>query len=155
MKWIFVAVGLLLSLNGVCQIELKSTIQAKELLKGKWVLYEYCVYEANFCKKDSSSSIIFSSVIDETKIGYTLFERGIIKKEGTAGVYDFIKVRTSERYTLDNFLFSSDCALIISFLDSNHLCLLQNSYQGFAKHYKRDTAYNAKPTMLIKSDISR
>ena len=150
MKWLAVVSALFCSINVYGQVDLKSMDQTKKLIQGKWDLFEYCVYEANFSKKDSSSSIIFYSVANEDKVGYAIWEKGSIVKEGVARVYDNIKMRTADKYTLDNFLFSTDNALIISFLDENKLCLLQNSYQGFAKRYQRDTTYNAQPATPIK-----
>lgn len=147
MKWVMVVFISFISLSGYGQIELKSIEQTKELLEGKWNIYEYCVYEANYCKKDTSSSIIFQPIIGENKVRVTLLDNGVIKNESVVGVYDFIKVRTSDKYTLDNFLFSKEFALIVSFLDTNRLCLLQNSYQGYTKHYKRDTTYKVKPIL--------
>lgn len=152
MKWAILSIVLAFSLSGFSQIELKSINQTKELLQGKWDLYEYCVYEANFCKKDSSSSIIFNSVIGENKLRYTIIEKGVKKSEGLTGIYDFVKVRTSDKYSLDNFLYSNDFALVVSFLNENTLCLLQNSTQGYAKHYKRDTSYKNRPFLLKKSE---
>jgi hypothetical protein len=139
-------------MNSYSQIVLRTVNETKELIQGKWDLYEYCVYEANFCKKDSSSSLIFNTIIGENKLGYTLMEKGVIVKKGIVGIYDFVKVRTNDKYTLDNFLFSTDYALIVSFLDSNTLGLLQDSNQGYAKHYKRDKNYKAEPIILMNSE---
>lgn len=151
MKWLLVTTTLLFSLNSFGQIELKSINHTKELIQGKWDLFEYCVYEANYSKKDSSCSIIFYSNLSGNKIGYAVWEKGTIKKEGFITIYDSVKVRTSDKYTTDNFLFSSNNALIISFLDENRLCLLQDSFHGYAKRYQRDTTYIAHPTTTINA----
>jgi hypothetical protein len=149
MKWFLVTTALLFSLNSFGQIELKSINHTKELIQGKWDQFEYCVYEANYSKKDTSSSIIFYSNQIGNKVGYAIWENGTIKKEGFIAIYDSVKVRTSDKYTSDNFLFSGNNALIISFLDENKLCLLQDSFHGYAKRYQRDTSYIALPTTTI------
>ncbi len=151
MKWFLVTTALLLGLNSFGQVELRSINHTKELILGKWDQFEYCVYEANYSKKDTSSSIIFYSNQIGNKVGYAIWENGAIKKEGNISISDTVKTRTSDRYTFENFLFSGNNALIISFLDENKLCLLQDSFHGYAKRYQRDTSYIALPTTAINA----
>lgn len=98
MKWFLVTTALLFGLNSFGQIELKSINHTKELIHGKWDQFEYCVYEANYSKKDTSSSIIFYSNQNGNKVGYAIWENGAIKKEGFISIYDSVKVRTSDKY---------------------------------------------------------
>ena len=139
------------TINTYCQSTLVEFFN--DSLKGKWILNERCVLEAQSCNNIGKDVdyIIFKSIDNNDIISYELYENNTLKT-GTVKLYHRKPTIIDSKWCSDNFYGSND-SLYYSFNDIDNLAILQDLFIGYVGYYKRDIDFPDKIPNIKESYI--